>query len=360
MPAELLQYNIDYDRHETDTEFIMTQLETHLKERFNVLLSTVEYEIVDGHLVRPGKTEPFINSIRRGRDLLRKLSTSPIDFDREDAEVMGFGEKIDPVLSDSTSPINTKFLSASLNGNMDRKGNPIPEGESKYGHNFYDIFTLKKRENGKRYVELTRYGSGLAAKDYASILPGFDPENPPTPAEFLGNPIMIPDTQITADQIHQALHREHEYMGASEFNDGIWETLKDSDVVRNYILKRDGRSFNAILNLADEIWENKKRRDAGKEFRDYISQPPSHFERRRFEEQEVRQVPTACPGKSGADINKSLWSVSDLEKNRGYSFDHEGTCAVCNSGPKSLGPCEICEDCTIEIEREEEMLAIAA
>ena len=59
--AELLQYNIDYDRHETDMEFIMTQLQTHLRERFNVLISTVEYEIVDGHLVRPGKTEPFIN-----------------------------------------------------------------------------------------------------------------------------------------------------------------------------------------------------------------------------------------------------------------------------------------------------------
>lgn len=28
-----------------------------------------------------------------------------------------------------------------------------------------------------------------------------------------------------------------------------------------------------------------------------------------------------------------------------YSFDHEGTCVVCNSGPKKLGPCDICESC---------------
>jgi len=27
------------------------------------------------------------------------------------------------------------------------------------------------------------------------------------------------------------------------------------------------------------------------------------------------------------------------------NFDHEGTCVVCQGGPKALGPCDICISC---------------
>lgn len=65
----------------------------------------------------------------------------------------------------------------------------------------------------------------------------------------------------------------------------------------------------------------------------------------------VKELP-GCAG--GGSSTKSITDRLTSIKDRGYDFDHEGTCAVCNSGPKALGPCEICEDCVVKIEREEE------
>ncbi len=338
--AELLQYNIAYDRKERDVQFIAKQLETHLRERFNVLISTVEYGIVDGHLVRQGTEEPFIESIKRGRDIIQKLSPNPVDVDRENAEVTGF-EKIDSFLSDPTTLLGSKMLSIS----------PIGDEGSRYQHNFYDIFTLKKRD-GERYVELSRYSSALTPRDYARRL-GFDPNNPPKAAEFLADPITIIDVAITPEQIHEALHIDHKYMTPSDF-DEIWKSPFVQSIAKRYQLNRDARSFNAILNAADEVWENKNKREKGQIYKDYSNHSPSYNELRYLEEKEVRQASGQCPGKSGADINNSPFSVSDfVSKDRGYDFDHEGTCVVCQSGPRALGPCEICEQCTVKIEKEE-------
>jgi len=296
--AELSQYNIEYDRTETDISFIAKQLETHLRERFNVLVSTVEYGVTDGHLVRRGIKEPFIESIRKGRDIIQKLSSNTVDADRENAELIGF-EKIDSFLSDPTTPLNSKILSISPKG----------EERSKYQHNFYDIFTLKEVQ-GERYVELSRYSSALDRKDYAMRL-GFDINNPPKAAEFLANPIIITNTSISSEQIHRVLHIDHAYMEPSDF-DEIWMFPLVQSFVRKYELNRDARSFNAILNAADEVWENKNRREKGQEYKDYSTYNPSYGEIRCLEEKEVRQAGGQCPGKSGADTNNSPFSVSDF------------------------------------------------
>ncbi len=344
MTKELLQYNVDYDRNETDRVFLMTQLETHLRERFNVLISTVEYEIVDGHLARPGKTEPFINSIKRGKDIVQHLSTNTVDFERENAEVRGFGGEIDPTLADSSTSLGTKFLSISLNGGDD----------SKYQHNFYDIFTLKRRD-GKRYVEMSRYSSALDSKDYAARLPGFDPENPPSAAQFLANPILIENVFITGEQIHQMLHEHHNYMTPADFSE-IWSEVKVSPFVQNYLVRKDGRSFNAILNFADEVCENLKRKRASQTYRDFRKDPIVWTEIRGFEEKEVRQVAGDCPGKSGAD-RSSVYSVSDFDK-FGYEFDQPGPCKKCGADV-NCGPCGICKACDLRI-RKEQGLKVAA
>ncbi|MCL4419040.1 hypothetical protein M1146_02965 [Patescibacteria group bacterium] len=333
---QFLQYNIGYDRRETDTRFLLTQLETHLRERFNVLLSRIEYEIVDGHLVRPGKTEPFIESIKRGRDLARRLAVTAEDFEREDADVIGFEEKIDPVLSNLETPIGVGFLNISP-----------PSG--KYEHNFYDIALLKERY-GERYVEYSRYSSGLMPEDYARILPGMDPESPPTPAEFLASPILITDTELSADRIHEALHKDHEYMEPEVFAQ-IWHEVRVQGYVDRYLARRDAQSFNAILNFADEVWENMKRKAAGLQYKDYSDYRSSTLEIRYYENKEVRQVPTACPGKSGADVS-SLFSVSDLDFN--YKFDQPGPCKKCGMDV-SCGPCGICKGCDIAITRGESL-----
>lgn len=294
---QLFQYDISFDRDEKDPRFISLQVETLLRERFKVLVSKVEYEIVDGHLVRPRTKEPFINSIKRGRDLIQRLKYNPVDIDREDAEVIGFGDTIDPFMSDPNTPLGSKVLSISPKGD---------EG-SKYEHNFYDIFILKEL-NGERYVELSRYSSALTRKDYAKRL-GLDSQNPPTAAEFLAHPIRIRDVVITPEQIHEALHIDHEYMAPSDFEE-VWKAVQP--FVRRYVYNRDARSFNAIINFADEVCENKNRREIGQEYRDYKGYIPSYSEIRRLEERKVKQVSGYCPGKSGADINNSPFSVSDL------------------------------------------------
>ncbi len=40
------------------------------------------------------------------------------------------------------------------------------------------------------------------------------------------------------------------------------------------------------------------------------------------------------------EIGETISSTSE-----DYNFDHDGTCVVCDSGPKKLGPCDICESC---------------
>lgn len=343
---ELLQYDISHDKTEKDVRFISEQIETHLRERFNVLLSTVEYGIVDGHLVRGGTREPFINSIKRGRDIIQIISQNVIDFNRENAEVTGF-KKIDSLMSNPETPLGSKALSISLRG----------EKGSKYGHNFYDLFTLKERD-GRRYVELLRYSSALRAQDYIERF-GFYPENFLKAEDFLANPIFITDVLITPEQIHKMLHKEHKYMTISDFEE-IWNGVQPA--VKNYLLNRDANSFNAILNFADRVWESQKNKERGNKFIDYVAYAPTQAMLRNLGNQPVRQASGGCPGKSGADMNNAPFSVaefSSLGKDRGYNFDHEGVCIVCHSGPKALGPCEICEECTIKIEKEEE-LGIAA
>lgn len=62
-----------------------------------------------------------------------------------------------------------------------------------------------------------------------------------------------------------------------------------------------------------------------------------------------------CAG-GGSDSKKEKSNVDSMGSSRigetvsstsseDYSFDHEGICVVCDSGPKKLGPCDICESC---------------
>jgi hypothetical protein len=285
--TELLQYDINHDHQEKDVNFISKQLETHLKERFNVLLSTVEYGIKNGHLVRQGTEVPFIESIKKGRDTIQKIDLRKIDAERENAEIVGF-EKLDSFLSDPRTPLDSKMLSISPRG----------ERGSKYQHNFYDIFTLKEK-NGERYVELSRFSSGLTSEEYVKRL-GERYKHPPQ-----ANPIIAPHG-LSAEEIHKLLHVKHDYMDPSDFNK-IWMSPLVQFYVKRYEENKDGGSFNAILNAADEAWGDKKSQylSAG----DY---EPSSREIRIFEEKKVRQSGGQCPGKSGVDVSNSPYSVSEF------------------------------------------------
>jgi hypothetical protein len=335
-------HDISADRRETNPEFVRTQLDTGLKERFNTLLSVVEYGMHNGHLVKKGDQKPFIQSIIKGRDNIQSIDFNPVDVDRENAEIIGF-EKIDSFLSNHSTPIGSKILSIS------------PKGEqgSRYQHNFYDIFVLKE-SNGQRYVELFRYSSGLSRADYARRL-GMDPSDPPRDSDFLSNPIEC-DIFLTPDEIHESLHVEHEYMDNEEYN-RIWRSSLVQTCVRRYMDNINPYSFNAVLNAADRVWENKDIIDIERPYRDYETQSIPYSTIRQLEQAPVRQVSAPCPGKSGADSNSpfSVSEFSNLTSDRGYDFDETGVCVKCESGPKALGPCGICEECVVEIEKEDQL-----
>lgn len=327
MKAELLQYDVRHDRHEKDIRFISKQLETHLRERFNVLLSTVEYGIKNGHLVRQGAEEPFIESIKRGRDIIQRLSPNTIDVEREDAEVTGF-EKIDAFLSNPATPLGSKMLSVSPEGG---------EG-SKYQHNFYDIFTLKE-VRGQRFVELSRYSSGLTSEEYAQRL-GAKFKHPPQahPIEF--------DVRVTVKQIHRELHKEHEYMDTSKFEEEIWASPLVQYCAQVYEMNPNPCSFNAFLNAADEVLDNNKRKEQGQIYRDYSINKPSYGDIRQLEKKEVRQAGGQCPGKSGADADDSPFSVSEFTQPDKYG-ERTFECPECgktNIRPKDelLKNCQHC------------------
>jgi hypothetical protein len=192
--------------------YVRRQLETHLGERFNVLLSTTRYEIRNNQIFGENMDESFMDVLIRGRNY-RRLHGDPIDFDREDAEVFGFA-KIETALAASDAEVGTMMFSISQPG---IEAEVVGQPESIYKHNFYDIFTLQEDEKG-RYIEARRYSSGLSLAETtdklirAEMLPK---DAKPTAEEFLANPIGInPKTSLfnTADRVHAFLHREHQYL----------------------------------------------------------------------------------------------------------------------------------------------------
>ena len=305
----------DYERRkEQFLSYIPTQMETNLGERFNVSLSQFEYDIKDGQMWGRDMDEPFIDSIKRGRDY-RKENGNPVDVVREEAEVMGF-EKIQSVLLEPETPIGTMMLSISLRGGKD----------STYQHNFYDIFTLKQTKTGKRYIEVRRYGSALGVEDYQTMLLPFanieiDSKEPA--ASLLKNPIAIQNT-FTAENLHRYLHEDYPHMEEkkfelvkkhcksliSEYAKSVWENPKD--------MKNHALLFNTILNKADEVagrievegfdvWQKIPPISTPLMINEDISQ---------FGFKQVREVMTGCGSSEGYDVSKDImnspFSVSEF------------------------------------------------
>ena len=68
----------------------------------------------------------------------------------------------------------------------------------------------------------------------------------------------------------------------------------------------------------------------------------------QMELKKLQELPGCAGGGSQTFSLTSMGSSRKGEIGKGfenYEFDHEGTCVVCNSGPKMLGPCNICISC---------------
>lgn len=290
--------NEDYiEKRDAFVSYINSQMETHLGERFNVSLSEFEYDVKDGQMWGKDMDEPFIESMKRGRDY-RKEHGNVVDRAREEAEVIGF-EKIQSVLLDPETPIGTMMLSISPRGDED----------STYQHNFYDIFTLKKTESGKPYVQARRYASGLNISDYREMLLPFtniDIDASDPAASFLSQPIVISGA-LTPDDIHSYLHKKHYTMDEKVFEiikkqcRGLAEEYARSVWVEPYNIERQKLLFNAYLNKSDELAEIIEGEGTGVWGKILPVTTAAMIEEDigKYAYQEVRQVMTGCGASEG-------------------------------------------------------------
>ena len=316
-------YTLEFDlKPDLSPLFIKRQLETHIGERFNVLLSRTRYEIREGKIFGEGENEPFVNSLIRGRDY-RRVHGNPIDRDREQAEVVGF-EKTETITTDPQTPEDTKIISFSQRG----------EEGSAYQHNFYDIFTKRVDERGA-YIETRRYSSALSLQDCAKFYleMGFEGVGEVgNDVFFLSNPIVIDDPRFkTADDIHSYLHRDHEFMPVEEFERIL---SRAEPKILKYAYNRTRYNLNDALNTADV--------EAGILKIDVQDIALGLIP--------VRQVMTGCGASCGVK------SVSEFGiKVRNYKFETEGTCRTCGK-LRMCGPVGICEKCNDKIDSGELVL----
>lgn len=237
-------------REQEFSSYIASNVGTLLGERFNVSLSSFTYDIKEGQLWGQDMNEPFMDTLKRGRDYRREHG-NPVDFARESAEVVGF-EKIQTVLLDPETPVGTMMLSISL---------PGKEG-STYTKNFKDVHRVMVDEKTqKRYVESTRYATSLSLQEYQEKLTPFvslelDGNDPA--ASLLEQPIAIQNT-LTPDDLQEYFEREKSFMSVENL-----ELIKEhcSELIeafsRSLIEQPENEMlheiiFNTIINKADSI-----------------------------------------------------------------------------------------------------------
>ena len=323
------------------------QIETYIGERVTVISSTTQCEIIDGKIVPQGLGESMEDIIQRGVDYRRRHG-NPIDFDREEAELIGF-KKTQARLIDPETPIGTMILSVS----------PPGEERSDYKRSFVDLYLLKEDVSGIRYVEITRFLSSLDAKEYQDMLAPYTVfSSPQTAADFLRNPILIDGYLKTPQELQEYLGGDIKALGVEELliiNKILSPTISlyINSLKHNLHNLRDHRLlFNAILNKTDIVLDAIHNGDLGLIKRlNYSSAFASQTTTRREAEilgtKQVREKDVPCPGSSGGlDVNNPF-SVSAF----GLSPDQYGArtfecpdCHMTNVRPKDqlLSECQRC------------------
>lgn len=308
---ERLAYDPSFDRRdfkmvqgnkealEKQALYTKTQLETHLGERFNVLLNTTNYQVKDGTIYGQNMDEPFLDVIKRG-----------VISEREQSELKGFIK------------LQDFFANNASDGDMMLSVSP-PGGE--YQHNFYDIFTLKKDPNGN-FIEARRYSSALSIEEYeAKLKPHKTFQNKPKDTDFLSEPIIINRGLLeNADDVHKFLHKDHEYTEREDF-EAVLKAV--SPIITSLInsLAEDpsnvfehGVHFDAIYNKADFALQVKKQ--GNEKLFNGLMLSSAFFRKDElyyYAQQPVRKINTPCGASSGfseslaQDSISSPWRVSD-------------------------------------------------
>lgn len=330
-----LAYQVKEEEDKKDLDaYTKRNLETHLGERFNVLLSTTRFDVRSGQVFPQNADEPFIQTLARGRDY-RRLHGNAVDFAREEAEVLGFA-KIEATLLSESAGVGDIDLSISQPGN---KG-------TIYKHNFYDIFTLKQDEKGK-FIEGRRYSSGLTIEETTKKLKDIgliDPNSNPTAEKFLANPIRIdPKMSLlkSADDIHKYLHKDHAYTSKEDFEEasrmiaslivGYVNSLSENPFDQNDHNLRLNAALNGMDLAIDLVQKNKNAAIfATPQFTEMFKDKNYVY---ALGAKPVRQVDTGCGSSGGFRVNgtkemmKSPFSLADKDLQK--SSDKQTLCCTC-------------------------------
>lgn len=334
-------------------DYTRMQVETHLGERLNVESSTFHFTIEDDQLMPENSDESMLSMMQRGKEY-RRHHGSPVDWDRERAEVYGF-EETQRVLTDKETPVGTMMLSISPQGDV--------ANGSIYKMNFYDVY--QKTEDG---IDAYRFTSGLDREESQKKVKQFDlryaKDAVPSDVDFLARPVKIDPkhTKLQSPQdVHTYLHKEHAHMAKEEF-DAILQTC--APLITGYIntlcnnpdaVLEHQRRFTALLNGADEVADRiQNGSDSKKDDQTGISPwYVSESELDRLAAKAVRPVDTGCGfsgGAAGGTFSVSEFSqagmMGSLAGKDKYG-DRSFTCPACgatNIRPENelLAACQSC------------------
>lgn len=311
-------YNIDFERDRSSV-YRKRQIETHIGERLNALLSQTIYDVRNGKIFGEGETEPFLDVMKSGVG-----HGKPQDLEREEAELVGFA-KIEKILGDLRTLDETMMVSISPKG----------KDGSNYQHNFYDVFT--KRGN---QIEARRYSAGLSWTEFGDLAKQLGFAKQVDDVSFLANPIEVKDENLkTPDSVHGYFHKEHGYLSEEDFNLILKVCLP---FVLSYADNPSGVSFNAALNIADQAMRNFPEIKSGKLI--YLNKVTNSIIL-EWGKLPVRKTMTGCGSSGGASIESKPFSVSDLAEDKYGSrkFDCPD-CGRVNIRPKDqlIPKCQKC------------------
>lgn len=310
-----LAYDISREKDQTPL-YRRRQIETHIGERLNTLLSRNTYQIKEGKIYGLGLDEPFLDVMKSGVG-----HGGSSDRAREEAEVIGFS-KIQDQLAASGVPDRRIMVSISPKGDKD----------SVYQHNFYDIFIRRGKQ-----IEARRYSAGLTWEEFGQKAKNLGFKGNTTDVSFLSNPISV--TGLTPEEIHQFFHKEHEYLSEEDYLLVLKICLPS---ILYYAENPSDKSFNAVLNKADFVRENLEDIKEGKlAYLDIAT----GYTVDNWGRLPVRQTMTGCGFSGGASTESSPFSVSDLGEDkygsRKFNCPH---CGEENTRPKDklIANCQHC------------------
>lgn len=225
------------------------QIETALRERYNVATSTVTYDIdEDGKLrSRDLLLQTFEEVLKIGIEYYKQLG-SP-DVERMQQEQVGI-LKIQTAFADPNAPLDLKVEVVSGPGLVK---------DTIFKENFLDRYELLKEPlTGRRIVQMTRFASDLSYEQAERIIAAskpdyFDGRVGPKDEWLLANPIFGNKSEILVQR--KSALKEEEFQNIAQEGSSRMRYLVDVICEAIFVPQKVAIALNAVLNGADLIWE---------------------------------------------------------------------------------------------------------